>query len=84
MNQTYWVLEFIKVLLAYAFVVYIWPSVVFRKHLSGKSRTYRFCFCVNMSILLINTGVLFLGLLHILNILREASENFTTIATRMM
>lgn len=67
MNQTYWVLEFIKVLLAYAFVVYIWPSVVFRKHLSGKSRTYRFCFCVNMSILLINTGVLFLGLLHILN-----------------
>ena len=67
MNQVYWVFEFIKVLLAYGFIMYIWPSVVFRRHLSGKSRAYRFCFCVNMSIILINTGVLFLGLVYILN-----------------
>ena len=67
MDQTYWVFEFIKVLLAYLFMMYIWPSVVFRRHLSGKGRAYRFCFCLNISILLINTGVLFLGLIHILN-----------------
>ena len=67
MDQSYWVFEFIKVLLAYMFIMYIWPSVVFRRHLSGKNRAYRFCFCVNMSILLINTGVLVLGLLGILN-----------------
>ena len=67
MDQIYWVFEFIKVLLAYLFIMYVWPSVIFRRHLAGKGRAYRFCFCVNMSILLINTGVIFLGLIHILN-----------------
>lgn len=66
MDQTYWVIEFIKVLLGYMFITYLWPAVVFRKHLSGKSRAYRFCFCVNISILLSTTGVLFLGLIHLL------------------
>ncbi len=67
MNQTYWVIEYIKVLLVYGFMLYIWPSVVFRPHLAGKGRAYRFCFCVNSSIILINTAVLLLGLMHILN-----------------
>ncbi|MBQ7161389.1 MAG: hypothetical protein IJR90_06755 [Clostridia bacterium] len=69
MDQSYWVLEYVKVLFAYAFVMYIWPSVVFRPHLAGRSRTYRFCFCVNISILVINTGVLLLGLVRILNVI---------------
>ena len=67
MHQAYWVFEYLKVLPAFLFVTYLWPAVVFRRHLSGKGRAYRFCFCVNMSILLINTGVLFLGLIHLLN-----------------
>ena len=67
MDQSYWVFEFIKVLLTYMFIMYLWPSVVFRKHLCRKSRAYRFCFCVNISILVINTGVLTLGLIHLLN-----------------
>ena len=64
LNQTYWVFEYIKVLLVYGFMLYIWPSVVFRPHLAGKGRTYRFCFCVNSTILLINAAVLLLGLMH--------------------
>lgn len=65
--MNYWILEFIKVFIGYVFLMYIWPSVVFRKILSGKSLTYRFAFCSTLSILLINTLVLGLGLFHILN-----------------
>ena len=67
MDQGYWVLEYVKVLLAYMFIMYVWPSVVFRRHLSGKGRAYRFCFCVNMSVLVITTGVLTMGVIHILD-----------------
>ncbi len=67
MDQAYWILEYAKVLLVYLFVMYLWPSVVFRTHLAGKSRAYRFCFCVNGSVILINTSVLLLGLLHLLH-----------------
>lgn len=63
----YWIIEYGKVLLGYLLVMYLWPSVVFRKHLAGKSRTYRFSFCVTAQVLIINTLVLALGLLHILN-----------------
>lgn len=66
MDQGYWVFEYVKVMLAYLFVIYMWPGVVFRRHLAGKGRAYRFCFCVNVSILLINTVVLFLGLIKLL------------------
>lgn len=65
--MTYWVLEFVKVLIGYIFLMYVWPSVVFRKILSRKSLTHRFAFCSTISVLLINTLVLGLGLFHILN-----------------
>lgn len=67
MDQAYWVFEYVKVLLAYIFVLYIWPSVVFRPHLSGKGRAYRFCFCVNTTVVLVSTAVILLGLVHLLN-----------------
>ena len=44
-TATYWTGEFVKVLLAYIILMYVWPSVLFRKHLKEKSRTYRFAFC---------------------------------------
>lgn len=67
MNQLYWIFEYVKVLLAYLFILYLWPTVVFRPLLRGKGRTYRFCFCVNISILLFNAVVMLLGLVHLLN-----------------
>ena len=63
----YWSIEFIRVLIGYIFLMYLWPSIIFRKGLSGKSLTYRFAFCSTVSILLSNTIILGLGLLHILN-----------------
>lgn len=63
----YWIIEYGKVLLGYGFLMFVWPLVVFRKYLSGKSLTFRFSFCVTMQVVLVNTVVLFLGLLHILN-----------------
>ena len=65
--MSYWIVEFIKVLSGYIFLLYLWPSVIFRKKLSGKSLTYRFAFCSTVSILLSNTIILGLGLFHILN-----------------
>ena len=65
--MSYWILEFIRVGIGYIFLMYLWPSVVFRKHLSGKSLTYRFAFCSTVSVILINTLVLSLGLFHILD-----------------
>ena len=64
--MSYWIFEFIKVFVSYVFLMYLWPSVVFRKILSGKSLTYRFGFCSTISVLLTNTFVLLLGLFHIL------------------
>ena len=37
MNTAYWAGEFAKVLLAYVVLIYVWPSVLFRK-LKEKSR----------------------------------------------
>ena len=66
-NMSYWIVEFIKVLSGYIFLMYLWPSVIFRKKLSGKSLTFQFAFCSTVSILLSNTIILGLGLFHILN-----------------
>ena len=66
-NLSYWIVEFIKVLSGYIFLMYLWPSVIFRKKLSGKSLTFQFAFCSTVSILLSNTIILGLGLFHILN-----------------
>lgn len=63
----YWAMEYGKVLIAYIALMYIWPSVVFRKYLAAKSRTYRFAFCSTVQVMLVNTVVLLLGLVHLLN-----------------
>lgn len=65
--MSYWIVELIKVLSGYIFLMYLWPSVIFRKKLSGKSLTFQFAFCSTVSILLSNTIILGLGLFHILN-----------------
>lgn len=65
--MSYWIVEFIKVLSGYIFLMYLWPSVIFRKKLSGKSLTFQFAFCSTVSILLSNTIIFGLGLFHILN-----------------
>lgn len=63
----YWLLEYGKVLLAYIFLMFLWPSIMFRKYLKDKSWTYRFGFCTTAQVIIINTVILGLGLLHILN-----------------
>ena len=65
--MAYWVFEYGKVLIAYIALMYIWPMVVFRRYLASKSRTYKFAFCTTVQVILINTVVLLLGLVHILN-----------------
>ncbi len=63
----YWIIEYVKVFLGYGFLMFVWPSVVFRKYLRTKSLTFRFGFCTTVQVLLVNTTVLMLGLFHILN-----------------
>ncbi len=67
MEGLYWTVEFFRVAFAYMFILFVWPSVVFRKHLKTRSRTYRFAFCAVIMVVLVNTAVIGLGLLHILN-----------------
>lgn len=64
----YWATEFIKVLAGYGFLMFIWPAVVLRRFLNGRSTTFCFSFCVTFQPVLINTVVIILGLFHILNI----------------
>lgn len=66
MSQWYWISEYLRLMLAYGFVLYVWPTVVFEKHLRGRRLAYRFGFCATVPVLLVNTLVLVLGLLHIL------------------
>lgn len=67
MIMMHWILEYAAVLCGYVFLLFVWPSVVFRKHLAKKSKVYWFGFCVAGQVVLINTVVLVFGLLHILN-----------------
>lgn len=67
MGMLYWAGEYAKVFLAYFAVMFVWPSVVFYCYLKGKSFTVRFAFCTTVQIVLINTVVLGLGLLHLLH-----------------
>ena len=62
----YWGIEYTKVLLGYLFIMFIWPSVVFRNYFRGKSLILRFSLCVTIQVVLVNTVVLMLGLFHIL------------------
>lgn len=67
MASLYWVLEYIRVLFGYLFLMFLWPGVVFGRHFKGKSFTYRFAFCVTVQPVLVSTVVLCLGLFHVLN-----------------
>ncbi len=64
---TYWILEYGKIFAGYIFLMFIWPTVVFRKHLKEKSKIYHFSFCATAQIIIVNTIVLALGLLGILS-----------------
>ena len=64
----YWITEYCKVFLCYGILMFLWPMIVFKKFLAGKSATFRFSFCVTGQVVLINTVVLMLGLLHVLNV----------------
>ena len=66
MDTWYWVLEYSKVFVGYLLLMFVWPSVVFGKHLREKDIIYRFGFCVTVQIVLINIAVLRLGLFRIL------------------
>ena len=67
MDKLYWVVEYIRVFFAYFFILYLWPSVVFKKHLKKKqSRVYKFVFCSVVQLVLINTMILGLGLIGIM------------------
>lgn len=67
MITLYWAFEYTKVLLAYLFLMFIWPSAVFFPLLKGRPKTFRFGFCVTVQVVLVNSVVLLLGLLHLLN-----------------
>lgn len=67
MENLFWILEYLKVGFSYSFITFIWPMVIFRKFLKGKSRTFRLGFCVGTQMLLINTVVLMLGWIKLFN-----------------
>ncbi len=67
METLYWIGEYGKVFCGYMFFMFIWPSVVFSRYLSQKDKIYRFSFCVLVQVLIANSVVLGLGVLHILN-----------------
>lgn len=60
----YWISEYGKVFCGYLFLMFLWPSVVFHGYLREKSKTFRFSFCVTVPIVIMNTLVLGLGLVH--------------------
>lgn len=66
-EQQYWIFEYIQVALSYGFLMFVWPQVVFAKHLKRKKPIYRFSFCAVVQPVLVNTVVLGLGLIHLLN-----------------
>lgn len=63
----YWIAEYGKVFAGYIFLMFIWPSVVFKEFLKNKERSFCFSFCVTVQICLVNAVVLTLGLFHILD-----------------
>lgn len=63
----YEAIEYGKVLLGYVFLMWVWPSAVFYRHLRHKPPVYRFGFCAAAAAVCLNALVLGLGLLHILS-----------------
>lgn len=66
MGTWYWIFEYGKVLCGYLLLMFVWPGVVFGRHLRAKDIVYRFSFCVTVQIVIVNIVVLRLGLFHIL------------------
>lgn len=66
MGKSYWIIEYLKVGAAYGFTMYVWPSVVFREHLSSKGLRYRFIFCTLMMPTILTTVISLLGIFKIL------------------
>ncbi len=66
-DTLHWLAEYFKVLSGFLLLVFVWPHIVFKKHLNGEGIIYRFCFCISVQTVLISTVVLGLGLCHILN-----------------
>ena len=67
MDTTACAIEYTKVLLCYSFLMFVWPKIMFRRHLSGRSRIYQFGFCATGQLVLIATIVLSMGVVHVLN-----------------
>lgn len=63
MATAYWIGQFVAVALCYAFVMFLWPLVVFHNILKDKSRTFCFGFCTCGMVLFINLAVLSIGLI---------------------
>lgn len=64
MTTLFWAIEYGKVLLAYGILFFVWPSIIFRKFLKDKALAFRIVFCVTEQILMVNTVVLMIGLVH--------------------
>ena len=48
-------------------LVFVWPALMFRKYLKGKSLTFRFGFCATVSVLLVYILTIVFGLAGILH-----------------
>lgn len=46
MNTAYWAGEFVKVILVYIGVMYIWPSIIFRKYLAKRAKLFALLFAL--------------------------------------
>lgn len=68
MELLYWIGEFLKVFIAYMIIMYAWPEIVFRKYLRGKSVIFHFSFCVTTQVVLLNSIVITLGLIKVLDL----------------
>lgn len=62
----YEMIEYGKVLFGYVFLMWVWPSIVFYRHLRRKPPMYRFGFCVTVVPVCLNGLVMGLGLFHAL------------------
>lgn len=67
MDTLYWLGEYGKLFCAFIFFMFIWPCVVFGKHLKNKDKIYKFGFCVTVQMLIVTIATLTLGFFHILN-----------------
>ena len=66
MDFLYWFLEYLKVNIVYMVLMFVWPSLIFRRFLKGRTFSFRVMFCPVISVLILYASVMFLGLFHIL------------------